>query len=104
MIKKEETMKAIGARIKEARMKQGLTQTDVSKSVGKKSPAFLAFVEKGKRNISVIDLIKVSMAVCVSLSWLVGEAQYDVPKRKFLKKFVIKDEEGVPVSMFSVKF
>jgi len=50
-------MALIGKTFRERRLLLGLSQTEVTKLVGKKSAAYVAFIECGERNISVADFL-----------------------------------------------
>lgn len=54
-----ELRKFIGGKIKEYREKRRLTQTELAKIVGKSSPAYIAFIESGMRNIDSSQLYKI---------------------------------------------
>ena len=53
----EEKVK-IGKILKERRVLLEMTQTELALEIGKISPAYIAFIESGKRNISLCDFIK----------------------------------------------
>lgn len=54
----------IGEKIKQARIKKGLSQTDVAKLMGV-SNAFICQLESGKKKTSVENLIKLSKTLKV---------------------------------------
>ena len=58
-------------RLKELRLKKGLTQTELGEKVGVKQNTFTNW-EKGKREPSFENLIKLSDLLEVSLDWLFG--------------------------------
>ncbi len=59
----------LGARIKELRQATGLSQEKFALSIGM-DRTYYASVENGKRNISIINLEKISKGLEVSLSEL----------------------------------
>lgn len=65
----------VGSRIKSQRKEKGLSQTELALAIGKSSPAYIAFIESGERNISTVDLIKIAENLNVSVSFLVGEKE-----------------------------
>lgn len=94
-------MKQLGVNIKKARIKRGLTQEELSVAVGHKSAAWLSFVEKGQRNISVKDLY--GIAGCLNTT-MVEILNQDFPSRSPEKELFIKTMDGKPVARFTVKF
>ena len=64
-------MSGIGARVKDARKKAGLTQVELSKAAGM-SRSYLADVEGGRYNPSVKKLVSIAAACGVDLNFLVG--------------------------------
>ena len=58
-------------RLKELRLKKGLTQTELGEKVGVKQNTFTNW-EKGKREPSFENLIKLADLFEVSLDWLFG--------------------------------
>lgn len=58
-------------RLKELRLKKGLTQTELGKKVGVKQNTFTNW-ENGKREPSFENLIKLADLLEVSLDWLFG--------------------------------
>ncbi|KXT83509.1 transcriptional regulator, Cro/CI family [Streptococcus oralis] len=58
-------------RLKELRLKKGLTQTELGEKVGVKQSTFTNW-ENGKREPSFENLIKLADLLDVSLDWLFG--------------------------------
>ncbi|CAG6229746.1 Cro/CI family transcriptional regulator [Streptococcus pneumoniae] len=58
-------------RLKKLRLKKGLTQTELGEKVGVKQNTFTNW-EKGKREPSFENLIKLADLLEVSLDWLFG--------------------------------
>lgn len=54
----------IGEKIKEARIKKGLSQTDIAKAIGV-SNAFICQLESGKKRMSAENLLKLSKVLKV---------------------------------------
>ena len=61
----------IGAKVKEARKKAGLTQVELSKAAGI-SRSYLDDVEGGRYNPSVKKLVSIAAVCGVDLNFLVG--------------------------------
>ena len=59
----------LGRRIKEKRTELGLSQEKFALSIGM-DRTYLASVEKGKRNISIINIEKIAKGLNISLSEL----------------------------------
>ena len=64
-------MKVFSERLKELRLKKGLTQTELGEKVGVKQNTFTNW-ENGKREPSFENLIKLADLLEVSLDWLFG--------------------------------
>lgn len=64
----------IGQRIKQKREERGLSQTELAKSVGKSSAAYIALIEAGQRNVSAIDLMLIAKNLGTGVSDLIGES------------------------------
>ena len=60
---------SIGVRIKDLRLKNGLSQEKFALKIGMDRTYFTS-VEKGKRNISIINLEKIAKGLDISLSEL----------------------------------
>jgi transcriptional regulator with XRE-family HTH domain len=59
----------LGARIKKLRKKRGWTQVEMAERVGI-DRSFLADVERGKRNVSILNLDLIAKGLSVSLARL----------------------------------
>ena len=64
-------MKVFSERLKELRLKKGLTQTELGEKVGVKQNTFTNW-ENGKREPSFENLIKLADLLEVSIDWLFG--------------------------------
>ena len=62
-------IKKLGQRIKEKRLQLGLSQEKFALSINM-DRTYLASVEKGKRNISILNLEKIAKGLNISLSEL----------------------------------
>ena len=60
----------IGKRIRELRMKTGLSQEKFAQKIGM-DRTYFASVELGKRNISIINIEKIANGLEISLSQLI---------------------------------
>lgn len=63
--------KALGLNIQRARQKRGITQIELSKEMGHASAAYISFIEKGERNINLIDAVKLANILRISLNELI---------------------------------
>jgi transcriptional regulator with XRE-family HTH domain len=65
--------------LRDARERAGLTQVDVSKSIGK-SQTFLSDVERGVRRLDVIELWEICQAMGVDLSDFIAQFQAELTR------------------------
>lgn len=65
------TLNIFPQRLKELRLKKGLTQTELGEKVGVKQNTFTNW-ENGKREPSFENLVKLADLLDVSLDWLFG--------------------------------
>lgn len=82
-MREKEVDLAIGARIRRAREKAGLSQQELAQRLGYSSPATVSNMEAGERRITVSDLSSVSEALGVSLEHLLPLAPADTSSRQF---------------------
>jgi transcriptional regulator with XRE-family HTH domain len=59
----------VGSRIKEVREQRGISQKDLSYTADL-DRSYIASVENGQRNISIVNLEKIAIALKISLSEL----------------------------------
>lgn len=74
----EETVdprKNLGKKIREKREEMGLSQTELANLVNKVSPAYIAYIESGNRNISTMDLMRLAKVLNTTVSDLLGERE-----------------------------
>jgi transcriptional regulator with XRE-family HTH domain len=64
--------KLIGARVKEARQKKGLSQKDLAEAVGFDSATSISLIESGERRISIVDLEKTADTLNEELVYFLG--------------------------------
>lgn len=69
----DQAKKIIGTNIKFHRKEIGLSQEDLAKKIGKKTATYIAFIEKGERNITTVDLMAISKQLGVTVASLIGE-------------------------------
>ncbi len=62
-----EIKEAVGARIKELRNSKGVSQENLAHEAGL-DRTYITSVERGKRNISIVNLQKITIALNISLS------------------------------------
>lgn len=67
--------KTMGKRIRERRDALGLSQLELAQRVGKSSAAYIAFIESGERNITMVDLMVLAKELGTSVAELVGEEE-----------------------------
>ncbi len=67
----EDLLTRLGARIRQLRLRRGWTQVVMAERVGL-DRSFLADVERGKRNISILNLDLIAKGLGVSLSRLLS--------------------------------
>ena len=65
-------LKEIGERVRQARTKKGITQTQLAKEL-EVSPHFLSNIEQGKQTMSVTTLSAICEALDVSADWLLRD-------------------------------
>jgi len=65
-------MKTIGERIKEARTKKGLSQTELAEKLGYKSRSSVNKIEVGGRDIPRSQIVKIAEILGVTPSYLMG--------------------------------
>jgi transcriptional regulator with XRE-family HTH domain len=75
---------ALGQRIKKLREGLEITQTDLAIRVHKSSPAYIALIESGDRNVSTMDLLLIAKQLGTTVAQLVGETEQK-KKPKFLE-------------------
>lgn len=63
---KDEILRQLGARVKEIRIKKGLTQIELANKIGKDHPS-INKLENGKVNPSYIFLLEVSLGLDVDI-------------------------------------
>lgn len=68
----EDLLISLGNRIRKLRKKHGWTQVDMAERVGI-DRSFLADVERGKRNISILNLELIAKGLRVSLARLLSK-------------------------------
>lgn len=69
-------LKAIGRRIRTFRLKHGLSQEELALSAGL-DRTYVGGVERGERNVSIINLQKLADALSISLSVLVDISEHE---------------------------
>ena len=75
---------AIGQTIKKLREDLNITQTELAKSVQKSSPAYIALIESGERNMSTMDLLLIAKQLGATVAELIGEGNKK-EKPKFIE-------------------
>lgn len=62
-----ETLKLVGARIRDIRKSKGLSQEALAELAGFNS-SYIGFIERAERNISILNLEKIAVALRVGVS------------------------------------
>lgn len=78
--------KLIGNKVREARLKYGLTQEKLAELVGI-SDSYMGLIERGERILSVETLVKLSLALGVSTDWLLQATMDSIEKDTFVIQF-----------------
>ena len=63
----------VGVQIKSKRKERGMSQKELAVSSGHSSPAYIALIEKGERNVSINSLYAISLALHVPIAFLFGD-------------------------------
>lgn len=61
--------RSIGEQIKAKRLAFEMSQLELAQTLGKKSAAYVAFIESGDRNITAAELVRLAKHFRVSLSY-----------------------------------
>jgi len=77
-----DTRKKIGENIRSRREAMGLSQEQLAQSVGKQTATYIAFIEKGERNITTVDLMSIAKQLGTSVASLIGEEKVKNPTFK----------------------
>ncbi len=71
----------IGSRIKDIRNKKGITQEQLSESVGI-NPKYLSSIERGKENPTLNILLKLAQSLDVNLDEIFSSVQIEDPEKR----------------------
>lgn len=74
----KEKQKEIGQRIRIRRRQLGLSQEELARKLHKQSAAFIALIEAGERNISMMDLLLLAKHLKTTTTELIHDKK-DVP-------------------------
>jgi len=102
----EKQKKLIGKRIKQQREASKMTQGELSKAVGKSSAAYIAFIEGGERNVSMVDLLKIAKALNTTVASLTVSSEEDrhMTEVKFRRADGIMTLDEEQISRFNEEF
>jgi len=67
------TRKKIGENIRAQRERAGFSQEQLAQKVGKQTATYIAFIEKGERNIATMDLMRIAKELGITVAALIGE-------------------------------
>lgn len=93
------TRKQLGLNIRKARIFRGLSQRELAESAGKRSAAYIAFIEAGQRSIDVIDLIRIAYKLEITVSRLINEKINK--KNPVIQKLFITNDPNVVTTVFN---
>ena len=77
-VERDEFLKHLGEKLKDIRVKRGLSQEALAQEAGF-SRSYYTEIELGKRNISIVNLYKLSKCIRVSLKELLN---FDITEAK----------------------
>lgn len=83
----------VGEKIKEARLKKGLTQQELADLLGYKSRSSINKIEVGGRDIPRSQIVQIAKALDVAPAYLMGWTQYGTQLRKARLHFGLEIEE-----------
>ncbi len=75
----EDIKKQIGANIRQKREQLGWSQEQLAQSIGKQTATYIAFIEKGERNVTTVDLMAIAKQLGSTVANLVGEDKTNPP-------------------------
>ena len=75
-----EWLAVLGRRVRDARVRRQYTQEQVADMAGLSRP-YLSAVERGERNVGVVNLIRIAQAVRADPGELVRDLGRDPPRR-----------------------
>lgn len=61
-----------GRRVREAREALGLTQLELARKIGQNNTASLSYIERARRAVSGLVLVRLADALDTSVDWLLG--------------------------------
>lgn len=67
----------LGARIRQVRLKKGLTQKDVAYSVGL-DPNYIGLIERGQRNPSFTSILRIAKGLGVTVAELIDDETFSM--------------------------
>ncbi len=73
--------KAVGARIKQLRIRQGINQTELARAIGV-SQTHMSNIENGNSGISLGTAVKISRKLGCSIDSFADEEKYDSKQKK----------------------
>jgi transcriptional regulator with XRE-family HTH domain len=95
--------KIVGARLREARLAIGLTQSDIADALDISRPS-VAAIEKGTRKVTGLELRRLARLYRRSVGWLLGDEEQDsVPTDSVLHRATaeLSDEDKQQVLRFA---
>lgn len=68
----------VGEQIKIRRIALGMTQVELARKIGHSSAAYINFLESGKRNLSLRDLLAISKTLGATVANIIGESSHKI--------------------------
>jgi len=91
---KEISFKFVASKIKESRLKKGLTQQELALAIGKKSSTYIALIETGKRKVGLEDLGEIAKALGRDVNFFIGK-ESGIPSLSFALRSQGLTEENI---------
>jgi transcriptional regulator with XRE-family HTH domain len=91
---------AVGQFIRELRLERGLTQAQLAKLLDT-SPSRISDVERGKRALSVEQLVRLARSLGATTSEILGDDVAPAPSRR-LRRFLVQAEHLAPRDLSSL--
>ncbi len=85
----QELDKKIGQRIRDCRLTNGYSQSDLAKILGFDSPTAISLIEQGERSLKIRDLITLSELFMKNYEYFIG------PKHKIKKSDGVKKDADI---------
>jgi len=74
---RERVLKSLGGKIREKRLEKSLSQEDLSYRAGL-DRSYIGGVERGERNVSALNLVRIAVGIGVPISSLFAEVDSEI--------------------------